>query len=352
MDKKVAIVLINYHDYAERFLSDCRDSLRAQSYKNFQVYIVDNDYSEASLNYLKENYKEAKLLSREDGNYAAAENLGFKQAIEDGADYLVALNMDTVAEVNYLQELVTALELNPQAGMAQSKILLQPKDDKEKAEPRINSTGNIFHFLGFGFTQDYNKKDKEIAGYPLIRGYVSGCSFIIRQEIFSQVGGLNEDFYMYHDDIELSLKVKLAGHELILAPRSRVFHKYEFSRSIKMFYYMERNRHLLLFIFAPLRYLLLISPLLLLMDISMLVFSLFNASTSQVLKAYLYFFKPLNINRIKQARKLMKDTKKRFVELAPDFQSKIKFQEIDNPLLKYVANPLMSCYWFIIKRFI
>ena len=352
MDKKVAIILINYHDYAERFLKDCRNSLRQQSYKNFQVYIVDNDASEASLNYLKENYKEAKLLQRSDGNYAAAENLGFKQAIKDGADYLVALNMDTIVEVNWLQELVSALELNPGAGMAQSKILLQPKDDKEKENPKINSFGNVFHFLGFGFTQGYNQPDKDISGYPLIKGYVSGCSFIIRQEIFNQVGGLNEDFYMYHDDVELSLKVKLAGHELILAPHSRVFHKYEFSRSIKMFYYMERNRHLLLFIFASYRYLLLISPLLILMNISMLIFSLFNGSTKQVLKSYLYFLNPINIDKIKQNRSLIKKNKKTFADLTKDFEAKIKFQEIENPILKYIANPLMSCYWLVIKRFI
>ena len=57
-NKKIAVVLINYHDYAERFLRACRDSLRAQSYDqdSFEVYIIDNDSSEGTFNYLKNEY--------------------------------------------------------------------------------------------------------------------------------------------------------------------------------------------------------------------------------------------------------------------------------------------------------
>ncbi len=95
MSKLVGIVLVNYQDYAERFLTACRDSLRAQDYpaSNLKIYLVDNASSLKSRAYLRACYPEAKILERGDGNYCAANNLGFFEAIKDGCEYLVALNM-------------------------------------------------------------------------------------------------------------------------------------------------------------------------------------------------------------------------------------------------------------------
>ena len=234
--KKVGIVLVNYKEYANKYLSACRDSLRTQTYTDFIVYIVDNASSEESLKYLKENYGEAIVLTRADGNYCAANNLGMKQAITDGCDYLVAANMDTEFEPDWLKELVFALDNNLSAGIAQSLILLNPKTPEERLDPLINTTGNLLHFLFFGFTNNYNIKRSAVnlTGYPEIIGYASGCSFIIRQEVFERIGGYDESYYMYHDDLDVSLKTRLAGHKIILAPKSVMWHKYEFERSIGM----------------------------------------------------------------------------------------------------------------------
>ncbi|MBN2853980.1 glycosyltransferase family 2 protein [Patescibacteria group bacterium] len=354
-NKKIAVVLVNYHDYAERFLKACRNSLRVQTYdkNDFQVYIVDNDSSEETFNYLKNEYPEAKILKRSDGNYSSANNLGFKEGINDGADYLVALNMDTEVEPEFLSELVKALEKNPEAGLAQAKILLYPKTEAERLNPKINSLGNIIQYLGFGFTDGYHHSDFEINGYPEIKGYASGCAFIIRREVWEEVGGLNEDFYMYHDDTELSLKVKLFSSKIILAPKAIVFHKYEFSRSVKMFYYMERNRYLILFIFASKKYLALIFLPLLFMDIAMFFYAILGGYFKELLKVYSYFLKRENIDKIIRSRKEVKAfSKLKFADIAKNFQAKIEFQEIANPILKYIVNPLMEVYWFLIKKFI
>lgn len=354
-NKKIAVVLVNYHDYAERFLGACRNSLRRQSYgrDSFEVYIVDNDSSEETFTYLKNEYPEAKILIRNDGNYSAANNLGFKEGIKDGADYLVALNMDTEVEPDFLLELAKALENNSEAGLVQAKILLYPKTEAEKLNPKINSLGNIIHYLGFGFTDGYGQPNFETNDYLEIKGYASGCAFIIRKEVLESVGGLNEDFYMYHDDIELSLKVKLLGYKIILAPKAIVFHKYEFSRSIRMFYYMERNRYLTLFIFASKKYLALIFLPLLFMDIAMFFFSLLSGRFKELLKIYGYFLKAKNIDKIIKSRQEVKAfSKLKFSDIAKNFRAKIEFQEISNPILKYIVNPLMSVYWFLIKKFI
>lgn len=355
MSKKIGIILINYKDYALKFLGACRDSLRAQDYpaESVKIYIVDNCSSLESIKYLKDTYSEAIILPRPDGNYTAANNLGFKTAIEDGCKYLVTVNMDTEMKSNWLSELVQALEINPSAGIAQSKILLYPKNDADKKQPKINSLGNVIHFLGFGFTSGYGEMDREISGYPEISGYASGCSFIIRQEIFQKIGGYNEEFYMYHDDLEISLKVKLAGYKIILAPRSVILHKYEFSRSVNMIYYMERNRYLTLLSFYPPYLLALIFIPALAMDLGMLLYSTLNGWLKTELKIYGYFCRFKNYDKIlRERRKIRELSTVSFSRLAHDFAGRIEFQEIANPVLKYLVNPLFNLYWRLVKLFV
>lgn len=355
MNKKIGIVLINYKDYAERFLAPCRDSLRCQSYPHelTKVYIIDNASTPESLTYLKNIYPEATILAREDGNYSAANNLGFKQAREDGAEYLVTVNMDTEMAPNWLLELVRALDENLEAGIAQSKILLFPKTAEEKKQPKINSLGNVIHFLGFGFTSGYGEPDREILGFPEISGYASGCSFIIRSEIIDTIGGYNEEFYMYHDDMEITLKVKLAGYKVILAPRSVIFHKYEFSRSTRMVYFMERNRYLTLLIFYPGYLMFFVALPGVIMDLGMMFFSIIKGWYKEELKIYAYFCRARNYDKIIQERTKIKLFKtKSFSSLAKNFSGKIEFSEISNPILKYLVNPLLNVYWQVVRRII
>ena len=68
-----------------------------------------------------------------------------------------------------------------------------------------------------------------------------GSSFAVKKAVLDKIGGYNEEYYMYHDDLEMGWKAKLAGYKIVLAPKSVCYHKYGFSRSIKMVYYMKRT---------------------------------------------------------------------------------------------------------------
>ncbi|MBT4722661.1 glycosyltransferase, partial [Candidatus Falkowbacteria bacterium] len=155
--RKIGIIIVNYKDYAEKFLSECKNSLDNQTFPKdqFQVYIVDNASTESSLNYLESHFKDAKVLPRPDGNFSAANNLGAQKAIEDECEIIIALNMDVVLDEDWLKNLVEQVESNKE-GIYQSKMLLH--SNKEL----VNSEGNLFHYLGFGFTDGYNKlNDKD-----------------------------------------------------------------------------------------------------------------------------------------------------------------------------------------------
>jgi len=261
--------------------------------------------------------------------------------------------MDTEMNPTWLSELVSALENNSEAGIAQSKILLFPKNEEEKKNPKINSLGNVIHFLGFGFTSAYGEADREIEGYPEIKGYASGCSFIIRAEVLDKIGGYNEEYYMYHDDMEISLKVKLAGYKIILAPRSVIYHKYEFSRSTKMIYYMERNRYLTIMTFYPLYLILLIALPWIVMDLGMIFYSLIGGWFKEEMKIYGYFFHFKNYVKIEEEKvKIESFSSVPFSKIAKNFVGKIEFTEISNPILSYIVNPLLGLYWWLIKKIV
>ncbi len=350
MDKKIAIILVNYKDYAKKFLAECRDGLRKQNYPKelFMVYIVDNDSSEESKNFLNENYPEAKIIPRVDGNYAAANNAGIKKGIEDGCEFFVIANMDTKFEENWLLELMNAVESEKEIGIAQSKILLYSKSGEKK----INTLGNLIDFLGFGFTSAYNENDREINGLPEIT-YASGCSFIVKKEVLEKIGLYNEEYYMYHDDMEIGWRAKLAGYKIVLAPKSVVYHKYEFSRSVKMIYFMERNRYMAIFSFYRIPTLILIFPALLFMDLGILFYSFLNGWYREKIKVYLYFLNLESWKKIIETRKNVHRYRKiNDKSIVKNFLGKIGFQEISNPVLDYFANPIFNLYWKIAKRII
>lgn len=355
MAKKVGLILINYKDYARRFLESCRAGLLSQDYPRaaWQVFIVDNASTPQSADFLKETFPEAEILLRPDGNYCAANNLGFRRAIEVGCDYVVTVNMDTEAEPTWLSELVKALENNPAAAIAQSRIYLYPKKDEEQQSPRLNTLGNIIHYLGYGFTSCYGQSDRLVEGYPEIEGYASGCSFIMRPESWLAVGGYNEEFYMYHDDIEISLKVRLLGQKIILAPASKIFHKYEFDRSIRMLYYLERNRWLTILSFYPWTLIILLVPALLFMEVGSLLYSVLHGRLDTSIKVILYFLRPVNYRLAFRARRQIKSFQAiPFRQLAKGFKGRILFQEIASPILIYFVNPILAGYWKIVKKII
>lgn len=349
--KKIAIVVVNYKEYAKQFLTEFRESLLKQTYpqSKFKVYIVDNASSSESFSYLTQTHPEAEVLARPDGNYAAANNLGIRKAIEDGFNYFLVANMDTYLEKDCLHNLNKAIKHNKNS-LIQAKILLYSSINK--TEKIINTTGNHFHYLGFGLTGDYKAQDWEIEGYPEI-GYASGCAYILNKKIFETIGGYDEKYYMYHDDMELSLKSKLAGFKAVLAPKAEIYHKYEFSRSVRMLYYMERNRFLFMFTFYTPRLLLLLTPMCLILDLGMFFYALTNGWIKTKLKVSLYFLNPKTwwyiFKKRREVAKMQKVSKR---EIFQEFKGKILFQEIENPILKYIANPILGLYWKLIKKII
>src|SRR3989338_8961730 len=397
MQPKVGIILINYKTYAKRFLEDCRDSMRKMDYPKdkYVVYIVDNATTPETVAYLKEVYPEAVVLPNAvNAGWGGGNNVGIEQAFKDGCEDIVLSNMDVIVHKDWLSELAKAAYSDsppPQSsptrgeeaqansppsvggargggrpiGIVQSKLILWPigKDGIQ----RLNSVGNQIHFLGFVYCKGYGEPDRPSPGLrppsPLGRvvggeggeavdiPYASGASMYVKGEVFKKIGLCNPDFFMYHDDMELCLKAKLVGYRVVLAPRSIMWHKYEFKRSIMQVYFMERNRLLTMLEFYKWPTLIILAPAFFALELGVLAGSIIGKYAKPKLRSWGYFFNLRNWKMILRDRKKIQ-TMRTISDraLTRDFTGKILFQEVMSQELKYLVNPIFNAYWQVAKR--
>lgn len=198
-----------------------------------QVVIVDNASSDASVEISRKVLAKALIIANEHNiGFPAGCNLG---AENSSGDILVFLNPDAV----------------PQQGWGEA--IRRPAQDGRNWEgwqalitsndaTKINSAGNVVHFTGVSWAGQ--------AGVRLSAGdtrrrevaYLSGACLAVRSSAFQRVGGFAEAFFLYHEDLDLSLRLRLAGGILGIEPDARVEHAYEFHKGGLKWRLLERNR--------------------------------------------------------------------------------------------------------------
>lgn len=346
IDKKVAIIIVTYN--GRQYLPDCLGSVFAQKYPAnlFKVIIVDNHSSDSTVGYIQENYPAAKLiLNRENVGFTQANNQGYILARKMGAEYVALLNQDTIVEPNWLARLVELAETDERIGAVQAKLLLYPEKDL------INSFGNSIHFLGFAFCNHYRQKNSLGITRPFAVPYPSGGACLLRLKALRAVGLFDDAIFMYHDDVDLGWRLRLAGYQVLFDPLAVVYHKYHFSKAKYKFYYMERNRWLVILQNYKLLTLIIFTPALIIMELGIILFSLKNGWFGEKIKGdfWLLMHLPKIFSGRREIRKMRKITDR---EILRQYTGSIRFQEVDNPLLTYVVNPVMEIYFFLARLII
>ncbi|MEI7497701.1 MAG: glycosyltransferase family 2 protein [Candidatus Falkowbacteria bacterium] len=349
MSKVAVIISPNWRDYGRKYLPDCLASVRAQRYAGeIKLFLIDNESTPESLGFLKSLAPEAEIIvHKKNTGFAEAHNPAMARAIESGCKYVILFNIDTIVEPEAVSEMVKTADQNEQIGAVQARLMLWP--DKTK----INSLGNCTHFLGFGYCAGYRD---EISSHSLQNGskifYPSGAAVLFRADVLMQVGLFDEVYWMYAEDQDIAWRIWLAGYSCVLAADAVVFHKYEFSRSTKKYYWMDRNRIITIIKNYHWLTLLIIFPALVLMEFGLLFFSLTNGWFGQKLALYAYFLRPKTWQYLVYARQktqsLRKVPDKAIISL---ISTSIGYQEIDS-WSNRLANWFFTLYWSIIKPLI
>lgn len=351
--KKAVVVVVTYN--AMKYLPACLGSLFQTNYPrtDWEVIFVDNASEDGTTEYVR-NYPASGsaitlIENQKNEGFSRGNNIGMRLALDAGADFIVLLNQDTIVEPNWLRELVAAAERDETIAAAQSLLLLYP------AKEKINSWGNQIHYLGFGFCGGYKKPIQTLSATMHFREipYASGAAMLIRASALRDVGLFDEEFFLYHEDLDLGWRLRMAGYRIVLAPYSIVYHQYEFQRSIKKYYYMERNRFLVLLEDYHWRTLFVVLPALLIFEFCLLLASFYSGWWREKLRAWQYFLSLKNWRNILKKRQ-EKQAKRRVSDavIAPFLTGKIEFQEIESRGLRWLVNPVLNFYWKIAQRII
>lgn len=356
---KVAIIYLSFH--CEPYIDDVVSSLRKLSYPkdNIEFIIVDNPHPEYghSVRYLEENAmpmsgKELPhitlLPQKENLGFAGGNNAGIDWALANGFDYIYFHNNDGFMASNCLEPLVEAMEADKTIGAAQSLMLLHPETEL------VNSTGNSFHYLGFGFCDEYRTRYVDLKLPPVKEiNYASGGSLIMRADLIKQYGKWDSDFFMYHEDLEWSFRMRMARYKIVLVKDSIFYHKYQFSRSISKFYWMERNRFGVMLMFFRWPTLLLLAPIALALELGLWLFAVKGGWAKEKVKVYKYWLNLKNWSLWLKKRKYIQQIRKiNDREILKTAASGIYFQEkfMMNFWLVYIGNPIMKLYYWVVVR--
>ncbi len=229
---RVSVIIPTYNGLA--LLRPCLDALRRQTYRDFEVLVVDNASSDGTVEMLRRDYPEVRVLALgTNGGYTVGCNAGMRAA---RGDLLVMLNNDTEAETNWLSALVDALERHPEAGSAASRMMIY--GDRTK----IHSAGDLYRVNGIpdsrGVWQPYGPPfDQEC----LVFGACGGAA-MYRRAMIEEIGGFEERFFMYCEDVDLNWRAQLAGWKCIYVPEAVIYHHLSATGGGKLAsYYVGRN---------------------------------------------------------------------------------------------------------------
>jgi hypothetical protein len=240
------LVVVNYNAGAR--LVDCVESALAQV---SEVVVVDNASTDGSLAAV-ERYAAGGVPVRVLRN---AENLGFARACNIGAaevdgPYLLFLNPDCELEATAVIRLVTALEARPGAGMAGG--LLLNADGTEQAGGRRSVPTPWHSFVrAFGLTRlfaDFDLHRQPLPDQPIEVEAISGACMLVRREAMTQVGPLDEGYFMHCEDLDWCMRFRQRGWRVLFVPEARVVHhKGTCSRARPVFVEWHKHRGMLRF---------------------------------------------------------------------------------------------------------
>ena len=219
---KLSIVIVSYN--VCRFVAQCLDSVqKASSDLDVEVFVVDNASSDDTVSYVSQHYPWAKLIANEENlGFSRANNIAIRQA---QGDYVLLLNPDTIVAESTLRECVAFMDVHPQAGglgvrMHNADGSLAPESRRAIPSPWVSMLKML------GFTKRYYMSHLSWDEPGRIE-VVSGAFFMIRKTALDEVGLLDEDFFMYGEDIDLSYRLLKGGWENWYHPSDIVHFKGE-----------------------------------------------------------------------------------------------------------------------------
>lgn len=264
--KHVFIILLNFNN--DNDTHKCLESIKRLSSKGVKIstVVVDN----GSKNYFKfstDEKEQSVYLIRLEQNqgFTGGNNTGIKFALQNGASHVLILNNDTILEKNLIKELLLGLEKNNNAGIIVPKIYFAKGHEFHKERYKESELGRVFWYAG-GFLDWKNilgthrgVDEVDIGQYENEEkvDFATGCCMLIPKNVIERVGMFGSDYFLYFEDIDLSIRVLKCGYDIWYMPKAILWHinagSTGGSGSSLHDYFITRNRLLFGMKYAPIR---------------------------------------------------------------------------------------------------
>lgn len=237
--KKVAVIILNWN--GGELTARCVQSLEDSDYTECHILVIDNGSTDGSPEALRREFPNITIIRNEDNlGFAGGSNQGIEWALQNGFDYFLLLNNDTIAAPDMISNMVAA------AGQQNDTAVLSPKIFFADAPDRLwFALGIGSLWTGIFSNPAYNSPDD---GYdaPQEMDWMVGCCVLIPRKIAESVGGFDERFFAYCEDVDWSLRCRKAGFRLVFCPGARLWHKVSASgsRQSKVLRHLMTRNHL------------------------------------------------------------------------------------------------------------
>lgn len=234
MHDPITVIILNWN--GKRFLSECIDSVKRQTYPAVSITVVDNGSTDGSAEFLREHHPEARLIVNDRNlGYGGGNNIAIRAC---DTPYLVILNNDTDLHPECLEEMKRAMDRNPRIGACASRIMLKFEADRLDAAGIAVCPDGLA--LGRGRMESPAKYLREEEVF-----FSSGCCTLFRKSMLDEIGHFDEEFFAYADDTDLGWRARARGWKCMYTPTAAVNHHHSGSgggHSPFKAYLVERNR--------------------------------------------------------------------------------------------------------------
>lgn len=230
MPDALAIVVVSHEsaDHIRELLGVLLDQLEPED----ELVVVDNASSDGTARVARRAGDRVRVIE-------TGANLGFGGGCHAGArqttaPLLLFINPDSHPQEGFLEHMRTAAAEWPAWGAWQAAVLMPGE--------RINTDGGVVHYLGIGWAGDCGAPLARLPSAPSEVAFASGAAFVVRRSAWESTGGFDASYFLYHEDLDLGLRLWLANLPVGVVPNARVLHDYEFDKGTAKWFWLERNR--------------------------------------------------------------------------------------------------------------
>lgn len=214
MKTKVSVIIPNWNGW--NLLKVCLNSLKKQTYSNFETIIVDNGSSDGSFGYIKKFFPKIQII-------ALDKNYGFARAVNEGikkaaGDYIILINNDTEVDKYCLEFLVKAAGRRQEVGFIAAKMLNFYKRDI------IDSAGDYIDIVGHANNIGLGEKDGATFNLAKEVFLATGGGSLFKKKVFEKVGLFDENYFAYMEDVDFCLRAQMQGYKGWYEPKAVIYH--------------------------------------------------------------------------------------------------------------------------------